>query len=197
MFKEAHIISYIQQANHKWIEGNEEEIIYTQVIKSLRVAPTNIQHEQEVLQTFKAAHKPLVKTLSSFENMESHGEPIKPILCQLIIWTPPMEGITLLKFFGGIGISFETLLQSRMVVGKYFYIDIDPIAKQMVALIMMEHTIQEHYMLVKHCLGELLLLDATQCNSYAHRLRNWWSNLAPLSVLQLVLRYTIRQFFTY
>jgi hypothetical protein len=29
---------------------------------------------------FKAAHKPLVKTLSSFENMDSHGEPIKPIL---------------------------------------------------------------------------------------------------------------------
>jgi hypothetical protein len=73
--------------------------------------------------------------------MESHGEPIKPILCQLIIWTPPKEGITLLEFFGGIGISFETLLQSRMVVGKYFYIDIDPIAKQMVALKMMEHTI--------------------------------------------------------
>jgi hypothetical protein len=49
MLKEAHTISYIQQVNHKWIEGDEEEIIYTQVIKSLRVAPTNIQHEREVL----------------------------------------------------------------------------------------------------------------------------------------------------
>jgi hypothetical protein len=41
----------------------------------------------------------MVKALSSFENMESHGEPIKPILCHLITWTSPKEGITLLKFF--------------------------------------------------------------------------------------------------
>jgi hypothetical protein len=40
----------------------------------------DIQHEPEVLQRFKVAHEPLVKTLSSFENMESDGEPIKPIL---------------------------------------------------------------------------------------------------------------------
>jgi site-specific DNA-cytosine methylase len=52
--------------------------------------------------------------------------------------------------------------------------------------------IQEHYTLVKHYLGEPLLLDAAQCGSYAHRLRNWWTNLAPLLVLQLALRYTIR-----
>jgi len=52
--------------------------------------------------------------------------------------------------------------------------------------------VQEHYTLVKHYLGEPLLLDATQCGSYAHRLRNWWTNLAPLSVLQLALKYTIR-----
>jgi hypothetical protein len=32
--------------------------------------------------------------------------------------------------------------------------------------------VQEHYMLVKHYFGELLLFDATQCNSYAHQLRN-------------------------
>jgi hypothetical protein len=30
----------------------------------------------------------------------------------------------------------------------------------------------EHYMLVKHYLGEPLLLDVAQCGSYAHRLRN-------------------------
>jgi hypothetical protein len=47
-------------------------------------------------------------------------------------------------------------------------------------------------MLVNHYLGEPLLLDAAQCGSYAHRLCNWWTNLAPLSVLQLALRYTIR-----
>jgi hypothetical protein len=28
MFKEAHTISCIQQANHEWIEGDEEEIVY-------------------------------------------------------------------------------------------------------------------------------------------------------------------------
>jgi hypothetical protein len=32
--------------------------------------------------------------------------------------------------------------------------------------------VQEHYALVKHYLGESLLLYAAQCSSYAHRLRN-------------------------
>jgi hypothetical protein len=110
MLKEAHTISYIQQANHEWIEGDEEETAYAQSTESLRVGPTNIQHGPEVLQRFKIAHKPLVKALFSFENMENHGEPIKPVLCQLITWTPPKEGITLLEFFGGIGIGLEALL---------------------------------------------------------------------------------------
>jgi hypothetical protein len=44
MLKETHIISYIQQARHEWIEGNEEETTYTQAIESLKVVPTNIQH---------------------------------------------------------------------------------------------------------------------------------------------------------
>jgi hypothetical protein len=43
-----------------------------------------------------------------------------------------------------------------------------------------------------HYLGKPLLLDATQCDSYAHQLCNWWTNLAPLSILQLALRYTIK-----
>jgi hypothetical protein len=80
MFKEIHTISYIQQASHKWIEGDEEEIAYAQVIESLKVVPIDIQYGPEVLQKFKAAHKPLVKTLSRFENMKSHGKPIKSIL---------------------------------------------------------------------------------------------------------------------
>jgi hypothetical protein len=42
--------------------------------------------------------------------MESHGEPIKPIFHQLITWTPPKEGITLLELAGGIGTSLEALL---------------------------------------------------------------------------------------
>jgi hypothetical protein len=80
MLKEAHTISYIQQASHEWIEGDEEEIAYAQATESLRVVPIDIQHGPEVLQRFKVAHKPLVKALSSFESMESHGEPIKPLL---------------------------------------------------------------------------------------------------------------------
>jgi hypothetical protein len=85
MFKETHTISYIQQTSHEWIKKDEEEITYTQVTKSLKVVPINIQHRPKVLQRFKVAHNPLVKALSSFENMESHGEPIKRILRQLII----------------------------------------------------------------------------------------------------------------
>jgi hypothetical protein len=52
--------------------------------------------------------------------------------------------------------------------------------------------VEEHYMLIKHYLVKLLLLDAAQCDSYSHRLHNWWTNLAPLSILQVALRYTIK-----
>jgi hypothetical protein len=72
--------------------------------------------------------------------MESHGEPIKPLLHQLTTLTLPKEGITLIEFFGGIGTSFEALLQSGMVVQRYFYIDIDLIASQVATLRMMELT---------------------------------------------------------
>ncbi len=74
------------------------------------MVPTDIQHGLEVLQRFKVAHKPLLKTLSSFENMENHGELIKPILHQLITQTSPKEGITVLELFGGIGTSLKALL---------------------------------------------------------------------------------------
>jgi hypothetical protein len=79
MLKEAHTISYIQQTSHEWIEGYEEEIAYAQATKSLKVVPTNIQHKPKVLQKFKAGHKPLIKTLFIFENMENHGESIKSV----------------------------------------------------------------------------------------------------------------------
>jgi hypothetical protein len=49
MLKEAHTISYIQQANHEWIEGDEEEVVYAQATESLKVIPTNVQQELEVL----------------------------------------------------------------------------------------------------------------------------------------------------
>jgi hypothetical protein len=104
------------------------------------VVPTDIQHGPEVLQRFKIAHKPSVKALSSFESMESHGESIKPLLRQSITWTPHKEGITLLEFFGGIGTSLEALLQSGMVVQKYFYVDIDPITRRVAASRMKEFT---------------------------------------------------------
>jgi hypothetical protein len=110
MLKEAHTISYIQQISHEWIEGDEEEIAYAQAIESLKVVPIDIQHKPKVLWRFKATYEPLVKVLSSFENMKSHGESIMLILCQLITWTLPKEGITLLKLFGGIGISLKALL---------------------------------------------------------------------------------------
>jgi hypothetical protein len=84
MFKETHIISYIQQTNHELIKGYEEETAYAQATESLKVVPTNIQHKPKVLQKFKATHEPLVKILFSFENMESHGKPIQPILHELI-----------------------------------------------------------------------------------------------------------------
>ncbi len=51
---------------------------------------------------------------------------------------------------------------------------------------------QKHYTLVKHYLGKPFLLDVAQCGSYAHRLRNWWTNVAPFSVLQLTLRDIIK-----
>jgi hypothetical protein len=78
-----HTISYIQQVNHEWIKRDEEETTYAQATESLKVVPTNIQHRLEVLEKFKAAHEFVVKALSTFENMESHDKPIKPILHQL------------------------------------------------------------------------------------------------------------------
>jgi hypothetical protein len=46
--------------------------------------------------------------------------------------------ITLLELFGGIGTSLEAVLQPGMVVRRYFYVGIDPIARQVVASKMME-----------------------------------------------------------
>jgi len=49
MLKETHTIFNIQQVNHEWIEGDEEEIAYAQATESLRVVPIDIQHGPEVL----------------------------------------------------------------------------------------------------------------------------------------------------
>jgi len=74
------------------------------------VVLTDIQHGPKDLQRFKVAHEPLVKTLFNFENMENHRELNKLVFHQLITWTPPKEGITLLELFGGIGTCLETSL---------------------------------------------------------------------------------------
>ncbi len=104
------------------------------------MVPNNIQHGPKVLQRFKAAHEPLVKALFNFENARNHDELIKLILHQLITWTPPKEGITLLELYGSIGKGLKALLQLGMVVRRYFHVDINPIAKQMAASGMMELT---------------------------------------------------------
>jgi hypothetical protein len=85
MLKEAHTISYIQQVSHEWIKRDEEKIAYAQPTESLKVVPIDIQHGPEVLQRFKVAHKPLVKALFNFENMESHDESIKLVFRHVII----------------------------------------------------------------------------------------------------------------
>jgi hypothetical protein len=124
--------------SHKWIEGDEEAIAYAQATESLKVVPIDIQHKPKVLQRFKATHELLVKALSNFENMESHDESIKLVFHQLITWKPPNEGITLLELFDGTGTRLEALLQSGMVVWRYFYVNIDLIAGQVAASRMME-----------------------------------------------------------
>jgi hypothetical protein len=52
----------------------------------------------------------------------------------------PKEGIPFLELFGGIGISLEAPIQSRMLVQRYLYVEINHIARQVAALKMMEFT---------------------------------------------------------
>jgi hypothetical protein len=52
--------------------------------------------------------------------------------------------------------------------------------------------VQKDFSLVRHYIGEPVLVDAVQCGSYAHRLRNLWTNLAPVQLLELSLQYTQR-----
>jgi hypothetical protein len=84
--------------------------------------------------------------------MESHGEHIRLVFHQLITWTSPKERITLQELFGGIGTGLKALLQSGTVVQRYFYVDIDPITRQVATSRMMELTAKfstivcNHYM---------------------------------------------------
>jgi hypothetical protein len=92
MLKEAHTISYIQQASHEWIEGDEKETFMPKLLKASGWFLLTFNMDQRF---YRGSKQPMsqVKTLFSFENMESHGESIKSIFCQLITWTPPKEGI--------------------------------------------------------------------------------------------------------
>ena len=48
------------------------------------------------------------------------------------------------------------------------------------------------FAVIKHCLGSPLLIDVVQCGSYAHCLRNMWTNLVPLAILEIALQHTHR-----
>lgn len=54
---------------------------------------------------------------------------------------------------------------------------------------------QEHIrrmVVLNYQLGQPLLVDAMQMGSYAHRVRNFWTNLAPVELLQVALLHTQR-----
>jgi hypothetical protein len=48
---------------------------------------------------------------------------------------------------------------------------------------------KEQYQLVCHAIREPVCLDAAQVGAYAHRLRNFWSNLAPARQLEVLLQH--------
>jgi thioesterase domain-containing protein len=90
MFKETHAISYIQQASQEWIEGDEEEIAYTQAIESLNVVPTDIQHGPKFYKGSKQptslwsklclnlrAWRAMVNQLSQYFINASHGHRLR------------------------------------------------------------------------------------------------------------------------
>jgi hypothetical protein len=53
--------------------------------------------------------------------------------------------------------------------------------------------VHEHYTLVKQYVGKSFPFNVAQCGSYVQLcVHNWWTNFAPLSVLQLALKYTIK-----
>ncbi|CAM6097627.1 unnamed protein product [Calypogeia fissa] len=138
--KEVHTLSYIKNDTQEWMEEDEEEIAEAQAAVSLTAAPINIAHTPEVLQRLKAAHELLITAMHKFEAMESQGEAIQPLLSKVITWTPPAEGITLLELFGGIATGLEALLQSGMVIRKYFYVDVDPLARRVTESRLMQLT---------------------------------------------------------
>jgi site-specific DNA-cytosine methylase len=59
--------------------------------------------------------------------MEDHGPPLDN---STIHWKPPDDGIVLLELFGGIGTGLAAVLQARIKVQRYVYVDTDEAARQ-------------------------------------------------------------------
>jgi hypothetical protein len=53
-----------------------------------------------------------------------------PLDSSTIHWRPPKDGIVLLELFGGIGNGLVAILQARLKVKRYIYVDVDEAARQ-------------------------------------------------------------------
>jgi site-specific DNA-cytosine methylase len=53
-----------------------------------------------------------------------------PLDSSTIHWRPPEDGIVLLELFGGIGSGLVAVLQARLKVKRYIYVDGDEAARQ-------------------------------------------------------------------
>jgi hypothetical protein len=61
------------------------------------------------------------------DGQEDHGPPLDN---STIHWKPPDDGILLLELFGGIGTSLVAVLQARIKIQHYVYVDTDDEARQ-------------------------------------------------------------------
>jgi hypothetical protein len=53
-----------------------------------------------------------------------------PLDSSTIHWRPLEDGIVLLELFGGIGSGLVAVLQARLKVKRYIYVDVDEAARQ-------------------------------------------------------------------
>jgi hypothetical protein len=61
----------------------------------------------------------------------NNGPPsLSPLYTKIFQWDIPKDGICLLKSFGNINLGLATILQSRILVRKYHYVEKDPQAKE-------------------------------------------------------------------
>jgi hypothetical protein len=93
---------------------------------------SELQHAPLPLKCYEPGSTSQLLLLSLSSLLDSQLSPSRSLGC--------VKGITLLKLFSGIGTSLEALLQLGMVVRKYFYVDIDPITRQVATSKMMQLT---------------------------------------------------------